>query len=201
MIKNIIFDIGKVLVDFDPDLCLKQFGYDEELRRRIQKATTESPVWHEYDHGIWSREKVLEGFIAGDLGIEVEIRFFFDHMRDTIIPWEHVVPWFEQLHKMGLKVYYLSNYPEYLFEQTNCHMPFLPYADGGVFSFREKVMKPDPEIYRRLTDRYGLKPEECLFFDDRPVNVEAARKFGMQAAVYTDLGSARREIALRLQRV
>ena len=61
--------------------------------------------------------------------------------------------------------------------------------DGMVISSREKISKPEPAIYQLLCSRYGLKPEECVFIDDRPVNAEAARRVGMQAIVYTGMES------------
>ncbi len=58
--------------------------------------------------------------------------------------------------------------------------------DGTVISSEEHLLKPEPEIYRCVCERFGLKPEECLFTDDKPVNVEGAKAIGMNAVVFTD---------------
>ena len=85
---------------------------------------------------------------------------------------------------MGLNVYYLSNYSAFSVAANPDVLNFIPYMDGGVFSFEVKAVKPEPEIYRCLCEKFGLKPEECLFTDDVPANVKGAQACGFQGIVF-----------------
>lgn len=190
MVKNLIFDIGMVLVGFEPKPVVKAMGFDEEETERILKATVRNEIWKEYDRGVWSTEMVHDAFVATDKEMEEGIRAFLDNMRDTIVTKPEIVPWFKRLRAEGYKIYYLSNYPDHLLKQTLCKMTFMDYVDGGIFSFREKYIKPDPEIFKLVANRYGLIPEECMFFDDRLENVEGARSVGMKAYVFEGLEDA-----------
>ena len=84
----------------------------------------------------------------------------------------------------GFNVYYLSNYSEHLMRVNPSVLDFLPHMDGGVFSCYVKKIKPDSGIYQCLLEKYGLRAEECLFFDDREENVAAARELGIQAVQF-----------------
>ena len=196
MIKNLVFDVGMVLVDFVPYPVLKKMGYSDEVSERICKATVRNPVWKEYDRGVWSTEQVHDAMVQADPLLEKEIRYFLAHMDDTIVERPAIVPWFCELKQEGYKLYFLSNYPHLLYEQTRKHMPFLPVVDGGIFSYREKMIKPDPAIYRCLTERYDLKAEECLFFDDRQENVDGALRVGMKAELFTNIEKMQATVAL-----
>ena len=75
-----------------------------------------------------------------------------------------------------------------MYRQSKEKLDFLGYFNGGVFSWEERCMKPDDRIYQILIDRYRLAPKKCLFFDDRPENVEGARRAGMKAVLFhTDI--------------
>ena len=73
-------------------------------------------------------------------------------------------------------------------------LDFIPYTDGGILSYVEKIIKPDPKIYELLIKRYKLVPGECVFFDDREDNCEAARKLGMEAVCFTTKENAVMEL-------
>ena len=79
-------------------------------------------------------------------------------------------------------------------------LDFLPHMDGGVFSCYVQLIKPDPEIYRTLMDKYDLKAEECVFIDDREENVVAARELGMQAIRFENYAQARGELELLIEK-
>ena len=85
----------------------------------------------------------------------------------------------------GYGAYILSNYPKELSETHWPKFRFLPEADGYIISALEKLAKPDPAIFRLLTTRFGLELSECIFIDDNPRNVEAAKKLGMEAIHFT----------------
>lgn len=184
MIKNIIFDVGKVLVEYDPDGMMKKLGFDEETLQTVNQAVFQNELWNESDRGVLSPEELLEAFIANNPAYEKEIRQVIDAVGDTISLMPYTVEWVKGLKEKGYHLYILSNYAEYTYEKTSHKMEFLPYMDGVVFSYRCKLIKPEKEIYEYICKTYELKPEESVFLDDRKDNVEAARNMGMHGIVF-----------------
>ena len=184
MIKNIIFDVGKVLVEYDPDGMMKKLGFDEETLQTVNQAVFQNELWIESDRGVISPEELLEAFIANNPAYEKEIRQVIDAVGDTISLMPYTVEWVKGLKEKGYHLYILSNYAEYTYEKTSHKMEFLPYMDGMVFSYRCKLIKPEKEIYEYICKTYELKPEESVFLDDRKDNVEAARNMGMHGIVF-----------------
>ena len=184
MIKNIIFDVGKVLVEYDPDGMMKKLGFDEETLQTVNQAVFQNELWNESDRGVLSPEELLEAFIANNPAYEKEIRQVIDAVGDTISLMPYAVEWVKGLKERGYHLYILSNYAEYTYEKTSHKMEFLPYMDGVVFSYRCRLIKPEKEIYEYICKTYELKPEESVFLDDRKDNVEAARNMGMHGIVF-----------------
>ena len=184
MIKNIIFDVGKVLVEYDPDGMMKKLGFDEETLQTVNQAVFQNELWNESDRGVLSPEELLEAFIANNPAYEKEIRQVIDAVGDTISLMPYTVEWVKGLKEKGYHLYILSNYAKYTYEKTSHKMEFLPYMDGVVFSYRCKLIKPEKEIYEYICKTYELKPEESVFLDDRKDNVEAARNMGMHGIVF-----------------
>ena len=184
MIKNIIFDVGKVLVEYDPDGMMKKLGFDEETLQTVNQAVFQNELWNESDRGVLSPEELLEAFIANNPAYEKEIRQVIDAVGDTISLMPYTVEWVKGLKERGYHLYILSNYAEYTYEKTSHKMEFLPSMDGVVFSYRCKLIKPEKEIYEYICKTYELKPEESVFLDDRKDNVEAARNMGMHGIVF-----------------
>ncbi|MCI6998266.1 MAG: HAD family phosphatase [Eubacterium sp.] len=184
MIKNIIFDVGNVLVEYNPDGLMCRLGFDEETLQAVNQAVFQNELWNESDRGVLSPEELLEAFIANNPAYEKEIRQVIDAVGDTISLMPYTVEWVKGLKEKGYHLYILSNYAEYTYEKTSHKMEFLPYMDGVVFSYRCKLIKPEKEIYEYICETYGLKPEESVFLDDRKDNVEAARNMGMHGIVF-----------------
>lgn len=184
MIKNIIFDVGKVLVEYDPDGYLKTLGFDEETQEAVNDAMFRSPLWDESDRGALSPEELLAGFIANNPAYEAQIRRARESVGNTIELKPYAVEWVKELKERGFRLYILSNYAQYTFEQTEHKMKFLPFMDGVVFSYQCKMIKPEREIYEYICEKYDLLPSECVFLDDRQVNTEGARSIGMHAILF-----------------
>lgn len=179
MIKNVIFDIGNVLTDFRWRDFLKDKGFDEAMIDRIAGATVLNPVWCEYDRGMWTDEQLLEAFIKKDPAIEKEIHMAFDDFTGMVTPREYAIPWLQSLKANGYRVLYLSNFSRKAEVECADALNFMPYMDGGILSYRDKLIKPNPDIYKLILSRYGLAAEESVFIDDTLVNVEAAEKVGI----------------------
>ena len=195
MIKNIVFDIGNVLTYYTWEKHLRSFGFPEEIYERVLNATVKNPAWNEFDRGVLSDEEVTALLIQNDPGVEREIRRMMENVSGLVTKADYAIPWLTELKDKGYHVYYLSNFSYKARRECRDALDFIPYMDGGILSCEEKLVKPQPEIYRRLTEKCGLQAQACVFLDDMPVNVQAARDEGMQGIVFTTKEAAVRELA------
>lgn len=194
MIKNIIFDIGNVLTDFRWEDFLRDKGFNEEMIKRIANACVYSDVWKEYDKGIWTDEEILDGFAENDPEIAQEIHRAFGDFTDLVTPRDYAIPWVKELKEKGYKVWYLSNFSNKATTECAECLGFIPYTDGGILSFRDKVIKPDAAIYELLLNRFGLVAEESVFIDDTLVNVEAAEALGIHGIHFVSKKQTEKEL-------
>lgn len=190
MIKNIIFDVGKVLVEWEPETALRKLGVREEAIAPILEATVESDEWYEMDKSVLGDEEQLEHFLRKAPAYEKEIRLFWDHLNLAIWQYDYARPWMQELKERGYRLYILSNYARRTFAQTKEKLAFLEDVDGSLFSFEVHHIKPDPDIYRILLQKFHLTPQECVFLDDRAENVEAAKQLGIWAFQFTGYEAA-----------
>lgn len=194
MITNVVFDIGNVLAGFEWEAFYRGFGYSEEILQKLAKATVKSPFWNEMDRGRLQTEEILDCFIQNDPSIEKEIREVFQNVKQMITRYDYAIPWIREVKEKGCRVYVISNFAEKPYQDCSEALDFLSETDGAVLSYQEQMIKPSPEIYRLLCSRYGLKPEECVFIDDMPVNVEAAIEQGMRGILFRSLEQAKKEL-------
>lgn len=185
-IDTVVFDIGNVLTDFAWDGFLKAKGYDDEMIKRIARATVESDDWVEYDKGNLTNDEIVERFVENDPEIGDDLKNAFQNIDGIILKREKTIPWIRALKAAGYKVLYLSNFSKQALEGCPDAMAFLEETDGGILSYRDHVVKPDPAIYHLLEERYNLTPAKTVFIDDTPVNIEAARNLGWKGIIYKD---------------
>lgn len=185
-IDTVVFDIGNVLTDFAWDGFLKAKGYDDEMIKRIARASVESDDWVEYDKGNLTNDEIVERFVENDPEIGDDLKNAFQNIDGIILKREKTIPWIKALKAAGYKVLYLSNFSKQALEGCPDAMAFLEETDGGILSYRDHVVKPDPAIYHLLEERYGLTPAKTVFIDDTPVNIEAARNLGWKGIIYKD---------------
>lgn len=185
MIRNMVFDIGNVLMDFRwKEYMRSLFGEDETLIQTINQGIWHNGCWAAMDKGEMDDAATLRSAVAFAPQYEKEIKLTLDSVAHAFHKFKYSIPWIQELKRMGLNVYYLSNYSAFSVAANPDVLDFIPYMDGGVFSFEVKAVKPEPEIYRCLCDKYGLKPEDCLFTDDVPANVNGAQACGFQGIVF-----------------
>lgn len=189
-IRNVIFDVGNVLLEYNWSDYLDSFGFPEEKRERIANATFLSETWNLRDKGGLPDEEYMRQFVANAPEYEEEIREVVAGTRKCLHNVDYAIPWIRFLKSKGYRLFVLSNYSSAVLAETRDMMDFLPYMDGVVFSCEVNQLKPEPEIYRTLMDRYGLAAEECVFLDDREENCEGARKLGIKAICFQNFTQA-----------
>ncbi len=179
--STIVFDLGNVLLDWNPRyLYRKMFSCEEDIERFLVEI--EAMAWiRELDRGLPIKAAVEE------------LSSRFPHYTDCIAAfdarWAETLPnaiagterLLEALHAEGAPLYALTNFSAEKYEETTTRFAFFERFNGVVVSGREGLLKPDAAIYRLLLDRYELNAQDCLFIDDVAANVAGARAVGMQA--------------------
>ena len=195
MIRNIVFDMGNVIIRFDRDAFIDRFGVTEEERKILLREIFLSPEWVMMDRGTLTDEQ------AADILCPRVPEHLRDIARKLIAFWdrpimeiEGIEPLIEELKGKGYGIYLLSNascrQPDYW-----QRVPAARFFDGTLISYSVKLVKPMPEIYEKFFETFSLKREECFFIDDSPANIEASLYVGMPGAVFhNDIRRLRREL-------
>ena len=193
MIRNIVFDIGMVLADFRwKEYMLRDLGFAPEVMETFAERLVLDPIWDEFDLGVRPTEEIIAEMKERLPEYPKERELFFSRIEDIAASYPYSEAWIRELKERGFAVYLLSNYPRDVFRiHEKKHFGFAALVDGKVVSGFERVSKPDPAIYRILLERYGLRAEECVFLDDRKVNIDTALSLGMQGIVFTSYEDAR----------
>lgn len=196
MIRNIIFDMGGVLIHFVPDRFIDRLGItDEADRRLLLRQVFRSLEWSGMDWGIMTDEEAVESICSRvPERLHQAVRSLVMEWDRPVEPVEGMEELIEELKAGGYRIYLLSNascrHPDY--------WPGIPasrFFDGVLVSYSVKTVKPQPEIYGMLCEKFGLKAEECFFVDDLPVNVVGARRTGMSGMVFhEDVEELREEL-------
>jgi glucose-1-phosphatase len=192
MVKNIVFDLGNVLISFKPSEFFEKKGYSRTIRETILNDIFASKEWLMLDNGEMSTKETIDAIAQKSSLNREEIAHIFKLRTELIYPIDQNVRLLPGLKKRGFRLYFLSNFPIDLFEEVKTGYFFFKYFDGGVISGEAKVSKPDPRIYDILIKKYSLVPDECLYIDDLEINVNVARETGMKGLVtFGTLGIAR----------
>lgn len=197
MIKNVIFDIGGVLVGLDWKGYIRKFGFSPEKESAITKALIGGPVWKELDRGVLTMEELLERFMAlSPEEYRNDVREVFLKSGAFILKRAYAKQWILTLKEYGYRTYYLSNYSAWMIGESKKALDFLPLLDGGVFSCEVKQIKPDEDIYQSLLTRYpDIVPEESVFLDDTLENIETARRLGFHTIHFRSQEQAETELS------
>ena len=179
MIKNIIFDLGNVLIEYNPERFISEF-VEEKNQERFYKRVFKEQEWQDLDRGTLEYDEAIKIFTK-DLPEEKESieKLFKENIQGVLFPIEENLKLLPKLKEKGYKLYILSNFHREAFLEVSKLCKFDESFDGGVVSYDVKLLKPEKEIYLELLNRYNLKPEETLFIDDTLPNIEACRKLGI----------------------
>ena len=195
MIKNIIFDMGRVLIQFDQDYFIEKIGItgpeDKELLKRNVFYSLE---WSRMDRGSLTDEEACQ-IMCKKLPERLHnaVELLTCKWDRPIVPIEGMADLVKELKEKGYKIYLLSNAS--LRQRTYWDkIPGSEYFDGTVISAEEKLVKPQPEIYRLICDRFDLVPSECVFIDDATFNCEGAFYCGINPIVFHGDVNETREI-------
>lgn len=188
MIKNIVFDMGNVLVSHDGMGVCRQFIEDAVDRERVYTSVFVSPEWLMLDMGVIEEEQAIRQ-MCDRLPLRLHdtvrlcMREWHRYCMTTVTDME---PLIRRLKSAGYGIYLCSNANTRLLECYRDVLPAVDCFDGILYSTEVKCMKPQKEMYQHFFDRFGLKPEECFFIDDVQLNIDGAKACGMDGYCFAD---------------
>ncbi|MBC8507016.1 MAG: HAD family phosphatase [Anaerolineales bacterium] len=198
-IENIVFDLGGVLIEWNPERIIAGFTDDPELSQTLMVSIFDHPDWAAKDRGTYSETELTQRF-AQRTGLSVgDITELMLAIKNSLLLMPDTLPLMDELRTKGYTLYCLSNMPveHYVHLKNKCD--FWDKFEGIVISGQVNMVKPEPEIYQYLLSEYQLDPATCVFIDDSPKNIEVARSIGMNGIVFTDVQSCRQELRAMLK--
>lgn len=196
MIKNIIFDMGRVLIEWAPEVIVAREGLNAEDSALLLREVFQCGEWAAMDHGWMSQDEGCR-LICKRLPARLHENArhcVFDWWKAELRPIPGMAELVREVKRLGYGVYLLSNATSCLSEYFH-RIPGSECFDGRIVSADVKMLKPEREIYAELYRQYHLDPAECFFIDDNILNVDGAWLSGMNATVFFgDMQRLRREL-------
>jgi putative hydrolase of the HAD superfamily len=193
-VRNVVFDVGGVLLEWNPPEVVARLYPDPVQQAVIRRQMFEHADWHEFDRGGLSEDEAAAHF-ANLTGLSLdETRALIHATRESLRPIPGTIALVEELSAKGAHLYLLSNMPTSTFAYLEQRFAFFGQFRQLVISGAILLIKPDPAIYKHLVEKTGIVPAESVFIDDVLKNVVAARESGLHAIQFRDPESCRAEL-------
>ncbi|MBN2617677.1 MAG: HAD family phosphatase [Spirochaetales bacterium] len=194
-IKNIIFDLGGVVFNWQPSLLLSSLFNNKKIEDTIVENLLKQSDWEKLDQGVLSREDAIKNSILRS-GLEREyFETFFNHIPEALSLIQDTVDIIYNLKQKGYNLFVLSNmhieFAKYLISEYN----FWDQFNDIVFSCDVKMIKPNTNIYQLLLERNNLNPNQCLFIDDTKINLDTAENLGITTIQFTNSADLKEKLS------
>jgi len=194
VVKNVIFDLGGVVIEWNSDRILEAYYADPDVRAIMKQQMFQHPDWLELDRGTMHESELLARLGVRTGRPAAELSGLFDAVRESLHAKPDTVALLEKLYARGVPLYCLSNISSDIFKYLRERHSFWGVFRGIVISGDLKMIKPEPEIFHFLLQRYGLAAAETVFVDDNAPNIEAARALGIQTVWFKNARQCEMEI-------
>lgn len=180
MIKNLVFDLGNVLIEWNVEKILAYFEPKEERRQIVKQAIFDSGMWHKTDVGDMTLEEASNHVISQlDPSYKSVVKNIFYHWYEVVHVYHDLQEKIHSWSEMGYHIYILSTTCEVFYHiEKSGLLPIYPLLSGYIISSEVKVVKPQKEIYLELLKKYHLNAEESVFIDDIQLNLDTAAELG-----------------------
>ncbi len=185
MVKNIIFDLGGVVLEWNPQRVEKEYKGNLEMPRFLFNSGFFQTHWAEFDRGTITQTKLVEKMAELSGYPLAECEGFVEFVKYSLDDIPQTVELIKKFSEQGYSVYCLSNMSLEFYDYLKVRDWFSCFK-GQIISALEGVIKPEAAIYELLLDRFQLKAEECLFIDDLAPNIEAAKALGIQTVHFAE---------------
>ena len=184
--KNILFDMGNVLVTYNPEWVIRRYTEDEELIREVKNIVFHSQEWFLLDAGLIEEEKAERNWmerLSSDKAREIAHLSFLNWHLYNMKTIPGTAEMIRALKENGKEIYLLSNASLRLLSIYKEVIPAVECFSGIFYSAAHKCVKPQDIIYERFLKEYSLNPADCFFIDDLEENISAAKAVGISGAV------------------
>ncbi len=193
-ITTVVFDIGNVLLKWDPEKIFGRLFGRDDFKNHPLKSVIGNEIWLGMDRGTLSKEEAITLFSKSFPRDSKTIAEFIEAVPDHIEPYPAGIECAKECKKKGLTILLLSNFPEYAYKKVREKHSFFNIFDGEIISYQVKMLKPEREIYETLISNFNLIPEKTLFIDDREENIAGAREAGIKGIHLTKETDIRQEV-------
>jgi putative hydrolase of the HAD superfamily len=193
-VRNVIFDLGGVVFDWNPDHIVARVQPVPELRASLKEALFGHSDWRLFDRGTLSEAELIER-LQLRLGATLqEVETILDAVRNSLVEKPETLQLIRALQGRGTPLYCLSNMPASVYTHLRQRHGFWDVFSGIVISGEVQMMKPEPEVFLHLLTTFKLRAEECVFVDDLLTNIESAKQVGLHAVWFKDAAQCRLEL-------
>lgn len=186
MIKNVVFDIGSVLLNFKPVEFLKSKYSNKKIVDDLYGLIFCGQEWIEMDRGTLTEKEAVKVLSDKMPEYSEQIAYVMKNWHEMHTPVKGTSLLLKKFKDEGYKIYLLTNYHEEAFQYIENKYDFIRNVDGKIVSARVKLLKPDYDIYKALIDRYNISPKESVFIDDHLENVQAAKDLDFSGIQFKD---------------
>lgn len=189
MVRNIVFDIGGVVIQVDNDILKELFSRSDTEIKEISRIVYANKRWNDCLLGNLSQREYMTEIIRNfpEYKRDIEVLLSIEFQEKVLLLKNDTWDVMNELKNQGYKIYFLSNLTEETYNYLNDKLDMFDRFDGGVFSWMENLIKPDEKIYKVLFDRYKLNREETVFFDDTLKNIKMANKLGIRGVQFRNV--------------
>lgn len=186
MIKNLVFDFGNVLIEWNPAKILAAFVKEED-RKRVEAAIFDSGLWAQTDTGQLTLKSAIQAaqtLLDGSYSATVEA--IFTHWYETVDVYHQLQEKIFEWAQLGYGIYILSTTSEIFYAVENAGLlPMTKVLTGKILSYEVGFAKPDKSIYQKLLTQYALHANQCVFIDDLQINLDVAKSLGFETILAT----------------
>ncbi|WP_455208541.1 HAD family hydrolase [Kaarinaea lacus] len=184
-VKNVVFDLGAVLLEWNPEEIVRQFSSDSLQQDVVRKEIFQHPDWLEMDRGGLSEIEAINRAVQRTRLDANQLASLFDMVKESLTVIPESLQVLEKALAKGFDLYCLSNMSPETYAHIRRRYSFFDYFHGIVISGLEKTVKPEKKIFQILLQRYCLNPDETLFIDDRIENTHSAAELGMSIVTFS----------------
>ena len=191
---NIVFDLGGVVFNFQPDMIIEGVFTDAANRKLVKGEIFNHPDWLALDKGtLEKQDAIVRGAARTNLPVE-QIASLFNNLPESLTPIQGTIDLLHAISGSDNRFYVLSNMHHAAINHLEATYPIWDLFDGAVFSCRIKKIKPDAEIYEHLLQTFELIAADTVFIDDMAVNLEAASQFGIKTVLFENPAQCRQAL-------
>src|ERR1700733_6656916 len=193
-VRNVIFDLGGVVFEWNPDHIVARVQPVPELRASLKAALFGHADWRLFDRGGLTDPELVRPLQLRIGASRQEVEVILDAVRHSLVEKPETLQLIRALQARGTPLYCLSNMPASIYTHLRQRHTFWDAFSGIVISGEVQLMKPEPEVFMHLLAAFNLRPEESVFIDDLLPNIESARQVGLHAIWFKDAAQCRREL-------